>query len=255
MKVIKRGETKNYNLFSMAVGNRIYKENHAAKIARSITENNMLGACPIVCVQKGKRLDVIDGQHRLGACKMLEISVPYIVVDGVTAEDISRLNRDQKGWGSKDYLHHFCAMGNPDYMTLAAFIERTSLPVTLAAGLVSGNIHEGGQGEAFKTGSYKAASLDFAVNVVSSLEKMKDAGCEFTRERSLVKAVSHIMQDYPAFDASRLTRRMVYMPLEKRASWIDYAIQIDRLYNYRAQAKHIVHIMAILQDAGTASKK
>jgi hypothetical protein len=250
MKVIKRGETKDYSKFEMAVGNRVYKANHAAKIARSIEENNMLGACPIVCVQRGKHLEVVDGQHRLGACKAMGIAIPYIIVSGVTAEDIARLNRDQKGWGSKDYLHHFCAMGSPEYLTLLAFIEKTGMPVTLASSLVSGVIHEGGTGETFKQGKYKASGIEFAFRVFAELEKMREAGCTFTKERSLVKAIQNIMMVIPSFDAGRLVLRMRYMPLEKRASWVDYCIQIERLYNYRAQKKNVVHIMAALRDAG-----
>ena len=70
MKIVKRGETSDYGKFEMAVGNRVYKASHAAKIAKSIEENNMLAVCPIICIQRGNRLDVIDGQHRLGACKI-----------------------------------------------------------------------------------------------------------------------------------------------------------------------------------------
>jgi len=250
MKVIKRSETTNYGMFEMATGNRTYSVNHAAKIAKSIEENNMLGACPIVCIQRGKYIEVIDGQHRLGACKMLGVPVPYIIVDGVTAEDIARLNRDQKGWGSKDYLHHFVSMGYPEYLTLSNFIEKTGMPVTLAASLVSGVIHEGGTGETFKQGKYKADGLKFAHRVVLELEKMREAGCMFTRERSLVKAIQNIMIAVPSFDASRLVLRMRYMPLEKRASWVDYCMQIERLYNYRSPKNKIVHIMPALKDAG-----
>jgi hypothetical protein len=256
MKVIKKGETKNYGQFCMAIGNRIYKENQAAKLAQSIKENNMLGACPIICIHKQGRLEVIDGQHRLGACKILEIPVPYIVVDGVTAEDISRLNRDQKGWGSKDYLHHYCSLGKHEYMVLAAFLEKTKLPVTLAATLVSGRVQEGGGAglDSFRMGTYKAKSVDFAWSVYGDLEKMKAAGCTFVCDRSLVKAIANIKTVYPDFDAERLIRRMRYMPLEKRANWIDYCIQIERLYNYRSQSCNIVHVMAMLQDAGLTKK-
>jgi len=250
MKVLKRGESKDYGKFGMVVGNRVYKESHAAKLSKSIQENNMLGACPIVCIQKGTSLDVIDGQHRLGAAKMLGISVPYIVVDGVTAEDIARLNRDQKGWGSKDYLHHFCVMGETEYLTLRSFIDQTGMPTTLAASLVSGVINEGGKLMQFKEGRYKASGVDFAYKVYSELEKMREAGCTFTKERSLVKAIQNIMIAVPEFDASRLVLRMRYMPLEKRASWVDYCTQIDRLYNYRAGKKNVVHIMAALKDHG-----
>ena len=177
-----------------------------------------------------------------------------MVVEGVTAEDIARLNRDQKGWGSKDYLHHFCAMGAAEYLTLAAFIERTGMPVTLAASLVSGaTTHEGGITEPFKQGKYKASGLAFANSVFCELEKMREAGCAFTRERSLVKAIQQIMKTTPSFDASRLVSRMRYMPLEKRASWVDYCTQIEYLYNYRARKGNAVHIMAALIDSGCMS--
>ncbi len=253
MKVIKRGSTSDYDKFVMVAGNRVYREAHAVELSEDIKQHNMMDACPVICINAGKSLGVIDGQHRVGACRILGIPVQYVVVDNATSEDISCLNRNQKGWRSVDYLYHFCSLGNKEYLKLGDFIEKTGLPVTLAANMVAGKTHEGGNDIGFKNGTYTARGLVFAETIFGILEKMRMAGCSFTRDRSLVKAVYNIAKHVEQFDVDRLVRRMRYTPLEKRSSWMDYAKQIDDMYNYRARKDNLVHIMSVLRDSGCMS--
>lgn len=254
MKVVKRGSTKDYSMFEMETGNRVFKEFHAVKLAASIAENNMLEACPIICTERGKKLFIIDGQHRLGACRMLQIPVPYIVVSGVEPEDISRLNRDQKGWGSKDYLAHFCALGNPAYIELSKFIAETGMPITLSAAIMDGRINEGGGGDGFRRGVFMAKDLKFAYELFGTLRRIENAGCTFSKDRCFVKAIQIITKNIPEFSVDRMVARMECTKIEKRANWIDYCRVIETAYNYRTFTKNRLHIMAKLEDLGMFNK-
>lgn len=244
MKVIRRFKTQNYSMFVMADGNREFKLSHAQKLAQDIKQNNMLEAHPVLCQRNGQgQLVVYDGQHRLHACEKLKIDVPVVEVEGLSVSDIARINRNQKGWATKDYLTHFASRGLSDYQSLAGFVERTGLPVTLAVNLTSNRdrMVEGGLGEDFRSGKYKMTSMDDAYKVVAIMDAIKSCGCTFTRDRSLVKALVAIHRT-GLFDCGRLVTRLKYMPLTKCASWIDYVMAIDQRYNYRAKAEEKVAI-------------
>lgn len=258
MKIIKRGETKNYSLFSMATGNRQYKESHAVELANTIKANNMLKAFPVLCKQQDGKLFVIDGQHRIGACKILKIEVPYVVVSGVVETDIALINGSQKQWAIKDYLNHFCALGYGEYKKLEMFIIRTKMPTMMAVKLLTKNKSINGIGQTetadFKRGFFKVVETETAEKIYSVIQLMKKNGCSFACDRSIVGALQRIFEAYPEFDASRLVARMKYMDFKKRASWMDYCEQIEEFYNYRSPISCRVHIMSMLSDAGLLKK-
>ena len=84
-------KTGDYGKFRYFDGNRALNEAHIRNLMESLTENQI--PCPIV-VDASYR--VADGQNRLEACKRLGIPVYYIVVPGLTLEDVKRLNSNTK---------------------------------------------------------------------------------------------------------------------------------------------------------------
>lgn len=236
MKVVKRFITSNYDGFRITKGNRDFSLTHAKNLAQDIIRSNMLEANPIICQRDAYgKLEVYDGQHRLHACKLLNIPVPVIEVSGLVPEDIALLNRNQKGWGTKDYLQHFSALDSDDYRQLDLFVEQTGLPVSLAANMTSvGNMKAGGVNKSFKAGQYKSGDMAGAREIAAILDKIRDAGCKFTRDRSFVRAISAIHRT-GIFDVNRLVSRLKTAPLEKCASWQAYVSQIDQRYNYRVR--------------------
>jgi hypothetical protein len=212
-------------------------------------EKNLLEWRPILCTERNKKLYVIDGQHRLAAAKMLKVDIWYEVVDNLTAEEILIINRNQKGWGSKDYLNHFASLGNNDYLMLSRYVKKTKLPVSTAVGLLSGNIYESGcvVGEKFKNGQFKVTKYYEAEMLFDGLKEIEKAGCSFYRDRSLVKALYNITAVYPKFDFKRLTARMKYLEFKKRAGWKDYVEQIDEFYNYRIIRTKRADLIGILK--------
>ena len=237
MKIIRRGKTSNYEMFVMVHGNREYREFHAAELAEDIKENNMLDAHPVLCTMSDNRLNVYDGQHRVGAAKMLGIPVPYIVADHLTPGDIARLNRNQKGWGMKDYIQHFADIGKKDYIALRDFIRESGIPPSLAAIILTDKpVRNGGQQSKFKQGKFTFGSTEPAKRILHSMNEIRKAGCKFTRERSFIKAIQAI-EATGLFEVERLVLKLKYMPLEKAPSWLNYVEQIDDRYNYHVRSQ------------------
>ncbi|MEJ0030905.1 MAG: ParB/Srx family N-terminal domain-containing protein [Bacteroidota bacterium] len=67
-------------------------------------------------------MHVIDGQHRIAACKMLGETV-YYIKDDITKEDIAILNTAQKNWTRMDFINFYAIEGRGDFETLAALIN------------------------------------------------------------------------------------------------------------------------------------
>lgn len=112
--------TTNYNIFKFIKCNRQVDMRHVRRIVEKIKGNNLLNAYPILV---DKDYNVIDGQHRLKAAEYLELPVYYCVEDHVSVADIGMLNSTQKPWLILDYINHYAALGNINYIKLKNLIE------------------------------------------------------------------------------------------------------------------------------------
>ena len=70
--------TDEYNIFTFAEGNRAINPAQVKNLIKSI-ENIGLIPTPIVVNEK---MQILDGQHRVEACRQLKMPVYYIVVPG-----------------------------------------------------------------------------------------------------------------------------------------------------------------------------
>lgn len=110
--------TTDYGQFKYVSGNRILSESNINSIATQIRQHGQQQ--PIII---NERYEIIDGQHRLEACKKLKIAVEYIKRKGATIEDVISTNIVGKKWGVEDYIHRFATEGNQDYIDLVKFIK------------------------------------------------------------------------------------------------------------------------------------
>lgn len=49
--------------------------------------------------------EVIEGQHRLEACRELDIPIHYVVQKGLRKEHCIALNSGRRNWGARDFIH------------------------------------------------------------------------------------------------------------------------------------------------------
>ena len=109
-------KTKDYDKFGF---NYLNREVDAIHVRRLIKD--MKGAGLRVPIIVDENMEVIDGQHRLTACRELGIEVEYIVRDRTPIEDIVRMNNLSKNWTVKDKCVSYAKAGNSDYQRLLEF--------------------------------------------------------------------------------------------------------------------------------------
>lgn len=104
--------TNNLDQFRHLDENRELKM-RAEKVKKSIEEYGWINQ-PILCNEK---MEVIDGQARLQACKELGIGITYITIQGLGIKDCRVLNSINSNWQITDYIDSY-AVRNVDYKYL-----------------------------------------------------------------------------------------------------------------------------------------
>jgi hypothetical protein len=132
-------QSDDYNKFNMIKGNR---EIDVLKIKRILSDinrgTNLLKFCPILVIEKNKKLDIIDGQHRFIVAKKIKSPVYYIMAEALSLYDIARMNSNTEKWKAKDFINCYVELGNDNYKKLESFLKQfDGIPVSHAIRLLS----------------------------------------------------------------------------------------------------------------------
>ena len=120
------GSTTDYDKFKFVTENRSIKQRNVENLIKSFKlTSGMLKSKPIIVDRK---FNIIDGQHRLVACKKMSIPVHYIVTDEKT-DNIPIYNTYQDKWGLEDYAHYFATQGNDNYIKILQVCDRAGLSI------------------------------------------------------------------------------------------------------------------------------
>lgn len=116
--------TKNYSRFKFGMENRSVSSSHVKELMQKMEKYGYLRCQPIV-VDKNT-YQIIDGQHRFEAAKMLGIEFSYTFNDyvGSKSELIRDINVSQKAWGIQDYIEQYCGEGNMHYISYKTILTR-----------------------------------------------------------------------------------------------------------------------------------
>lgn len=157
-------KTNDYLKFKILKGNRPLDRYHLRKLKESIEANNHLNLHPIIVNQD---YEVIDGQHRLEAAKMLGVDIFFIKSDEVKDEHLIHCNVNQKSFEVENYIDYFAVKEKKkEYIELKEMLKSSGLKpkalLTLILGAVSPNILE-----FLKTGKFKFPSSEEPIGVLS----------------------------------------------------------------------------------------
>ena len=86
-------KTKEYSLFKYLKGNRAVNELHVRRLVEAIKEKDL--QVPIIVDDK---MNVVEGQHRLEAYKIVGLPICYIMKDNIGLEDVRKLNSVARKW-------------------------------------------------------------------------------------------------------------------------------------------------------------
>jgi len=130
--------TENYDDLKILAHNRTIDQGHVKNLAKSISKRNLLKDNPIIV---DKEHNILDGQHRYFACRVLGIGFFYKIAEEMTEEDISILNADQKNWKIEDYMNFYIQKGNINYIQFKEFMTSSGILMqpTLVLNLLDDN--------------------------------------------------------------------------------------------------------------------
>ena len=120
-------KTKDYWLFNFMENNRPINNGLVKKLMQSINEIGYLESKPILV---NENMLVIDGQHRLEACKRLNIMAVYEIANVNADRAMLLLNANQRVWRNQEYIHSFALSGQECYQTVILFDEKYKLGIS-----------------------------------------------------------------------------------------------------------------------------
>lgn len=234
--------TKNYGQFKSFVGNRDVRERK--DLLQSIATSGLIN--PIIV---DRQLNVIDGQHRLYACKTLGIPVEYMVRD-FDERTIVDVNQHQLKWVPQDYLMRYVKMGYPDYMTFHELIKEAKLSVK--QGFIV--VRSGGGTKMrkkdtilFVTGEFKISPQEvdqFKGTMVLLKEIFATSGGENEaklRYGSLFDALVKLV-NLPKYNHAHFLERLNETPthrIKPRGTMADMYEMLEGIYNYKLKKGRI----------------
>ena len=152
--------TSDYEKFTFLVGNRDVVNKHVKDLSAQIDQRDL--NIPIIVNEK---MEVCDGQHRLEAYKVLGLPVHYIVKEGLTLQDIRKLNSVNRKWTMNEYMMSHFKLGSKHYVTLEWFVRTYDFSVSDSLAMLNGKGY---------LDSYDYAQFREGHFVVHDLEKGKD---------------------------------------------------------------------------------
>lgn len=223
-------------------GNRHTDESHIAKLKASINKENLLHLSPI---RINKHMEIIDGQHRVEACKELGVAeVPCIKYEfDVELSQIQTINALGRGWRLEDYANSFASQGITDYQIYVDFQERSKLCSGICLAVLGGRVDAsvGGSARAsFITGKFKVKTKRFAEQYLNLIEDFKFYKRWNVRifQQALIVLFQH--KDY---DHSRMLRKLKAKALELSNTKDGYIKQLEEIYNYHEKNSERIRLV------------
>jgi len=252
--------TTDYGQFKHLPSNRMVNQSNINAITNEIRQRGQQQ--PIIV---NEQYEIIDGQHRLEACKNLKIAVQYIKRKGATIEDVISTNIVGKKWCIEDYIHRFATEGKQDYIDLLEFVQvaksqgfSTSTAVVIARGVNlndvyymydDGKIRGGGggvktitakklynAGNGIKLGLFKMPNKDDAHKRLNQIVAFSE--WEFYKKVSFVNAINQCMR-IKEMDFNRLLQsaRKYQRRFTNEATTENFIQMFEEIYNWRRQNK------------------
>ena len=151
-------KTLNYSQFKFIKGNRAINDRHVNGLVKSMEKNGLL--MNPSCVNE--KLEIVEGQHRLMACEILNLPYYYYVVPGATINDVTILNQNRKNWGFSEWMNRYAEYNNMEYKIYKSLYERWGFDHWSCIFLLCRTKGVRGRGKlkkAFETGNLKIETL------------------------------------------------------------------------------------------------
>ena len=162
--------TNELSIFTDLKGNRPVNESHVKRLTSSI-RNRYLETVLIV----NEKMQLIDGQHRLKALKILGLPAYYIIKAGYGLKETQILNLNTNNWSTNDFMNGYCSAGEEDYIIYRDWHNKYGFNHQSSMNLLAGTAMEQGSWyEVFKSGDFKVSNLEDATKIADKITMIKE---------------------------------------------------------------------------------
>ena len=229
--------TDNYSQFTTLPGNRPIDPSHVRDLVQSMRKKYLFTAIYVVELDNDL-LGIIDGQHRLEACRILKLPVYYIKVPSdYGLEEIQLYNNYLQNWTIKDFLDTYLAAGYEDYRIYKEFREKYGFDHKTTLAILSNGKYSRKLSHNFKDGTFVVTDIEFAQDLAEKLFAIKKYYRGYSR-RTFVNAMLAMLR-LERFDYDEFMRKLDMQPsmLKDVATTDDYRLLIESIYNYKSRDK------------------
>ena len=230
--------TSEYNLFHKLKGNRGINELHVRKLVEAIKEKDL--QIPIIVDHD---MNVLDGQHRLDAYKIVGNPVSYIVKDKFELQDVRNVNSVNRKWTLTEYLMSYCKLGKKDYQLLEWFHRTYEFGIAECVAMLNGKGYVNSTAlKEFRKGEFVIEDLEqgktWAKNINACGEYF-----QYYKKATFIKAMLSSMKD-KTFKFSIFIKRLSNnsSKLKNQGSRNDFIVNIERIYNHGTANKFKVRL-------------
>lgn len=226
--------TKDYSRFVHSKENRPVVKNcrHIKDLMAKMREVGFLVSEPIsVWKRPDRKLEVLNGQHRLEAAKKLGIEVWYVVEE----ERYSPAELPVRRWQNVGFVKHYVRKGKEAYRRLQAFYRRHKIPVGYAGDLLTRALSVGTTSATIRDGSFQITEDGerYANRVVSTWRRAYE-NYPCLKNKAFLGALMMVFR-LDNFEPVRLIKKIEtcaerIQPFSTRERFLE---MIDDIYNYR----------------------
>ena len=230
--------TTQYGVFNKLRGNRAVNELHVRKLVEAIKEKDL--QIPIIVDHD---MNVLDGQHRLDAYKIVGNPISYIVKDKFELQDVRNVNSVNRKWTLTEYLMSYCKLGKKDYQLLEWFHRTYEFGIAECVAMLNGKGYTNVNIlKEFRKGEFVIDDLEqgktWAKNINACGEYF-----QYYKKATFIKAMLSAMKD-KTFSFKIFFKRLSNnsSKLKNQGSRNDFIVNIERLYNHGTANKFKVRL-------------
>jgi|TARA_R110000751_G_scaffold1458_1_gene5492 hypothetical protein len=224
--------SSDYGMFKFLDQNRETMDRHIADLAASIKESGQIHAIVV-----NDKFEIIDGQNRFKACKLLGIPVMYLQNKTASIKDVILMNNTQVGWKMRDYLRCFSNKKHDnyaEYVDVNNFMEEYKLNFSITLYLLSDARSDEYGRVAFKKGTFKVKNMAKAKKMANVLVKIKAFAPDLVLIMRFCMAYFKLSElDRFDVDTSISQLKKYRRKIDGAISYEDYLQRIKETYNFR----------------------
>ena len=224
-------ESYDYKQFKLLNNNRDIRMSHVNKLMNSMKKNRLIS--PILINESG---EIIDGQHRFEAQKLLELPIPFIVQNGYGTKEAQILNINTSNWQLTNWLKWYSKEGIKDYIVFKGFKDKYKFEIEQCSQILSGSYNK----DSFVGGFFKVKDYNNAVKCAEMIWDFRPYFKEF-KNRMFIRAILDCFKN-KEYNHSLFLRKLSFQGnslvvcVDKKTN----LRMIESIYNYKTREENQV---------------